>query len=388
MQTPPNSRKRRRSSQVDHSVAERTAYRVKKSKRRETPAAKKFKKKVLKVLKEPSPTGIYNHLTYVYIPIVNAGAATIVDTDMGDITQNNANRTVLEFFSPRQFKDAEAVCFNGKSPQHAGWIYQNEAAGVNLPYNQITRVNNSSVAMHIKNFGVHHMILQIFKFTGKGGGSNRPRLDIEDAYGKLSNFTLTGFHRQTETFRNMGTSLSNLPEEFHQKWEIEVTSYEFEPGEETWHFIKGPRSYNMNGSKKIETVDAEKKATAWKGPNFPGSGCYVMFRAFADFALVSGGTEPQTAGQQPPKMIVDSEAGTVQINGAVVAWANEISSNTFSGGLGISIQRKYNMEMPEGLDPSNPSNALKIFNGVAVPHGGTIFPMFTDENLPIPGYIN
>jgi len=383
MMTPPNSKRRRSSINADHSRAERTAYHVTKKKKTETPSAKKFKKKVLKVLKEPSPTGVYNHLSYIYLPVSNGGFAQVCDQDMGDLTNSNANRAYLEFFSPRQFKDAEAVCFNGKTPQHAGWVYMGEGANLNLPYNQITRVNAASVSMHIKNFGVHHTMLQIYKLCGKGGGTT-PRADIQTAYNILSNFTIAGYEIASETFRNLGTSLSNLPEAFHQMWDIEVTTYEFEPGEETWHFLKGPRSYNMNGAKKIQGVDESKEATSWKLPNEPGCGCYVMFRAITDFALVSGGT-----AANPPRVIYDTGTGsTVQAKGAVVPWPNMCAEGDFFGGLGISIQRKYSMEMPEGLTPTTPSNALKIYNGVAVPTGGTIYPTFTDENIQTLGFGN
>jgi len=386
MMTPPNTKKRRGSTagiSVDHSRAERTAYRLSKKKKPETPSAKKFKKKVLKVLKEPSPTGVYNHLTYIYLPVSNGGLANVCDQDMGNLTDNNSNRAYLEFFSPRQFKDAEAVCFNNKNPQHAGWIYMTEEDGVNLPYNQITRVNNSSVSMHIKNFGVHHTMLQIYKLTGKGGGTT-PRADVQSAYAMLSNFTVAGYEVGDEVFRNLGTSLNNLPEKFHQMWDIEVTTYEFEPGEETWHFLKGPRTYNMNGAKKIQTVDEDKKATSWKLPNEPGCGCYIMFRAITDFALVSGGT-----AANPAKVIYDTGVGsTVQAKGGVLAWPNLCVEGGYFGGLGVSIQRKYSMEMPEGLTPTRPSNALKIYNGVAVPTGGTIYTTFTDENIQTLGYSN
>lgn len=377
------NKRKRTSTESDHSRAERTLHThiVAPSKSK---AFKRFEKKVNKVLNGDTPTGKYTHTTTLYLPVTNTDWATVTDTDMGNINSGLAGtENPLEFFSPRQFKDAEGVLFNGKTPAYNSWVNtvvtNPPAAGENLPSAQVCKVNASSAMFHFKNHSQRQLTLEMYICYGKGGGTY-PRQDLQDGFvgnGNISIVQAAG-SANVEYFRNYGTQILNVPA-MHEMWDITRISWEFEPGEEAWHNLKGPHGYRMDGSKK--NTNASLVIPSWLLPDSPGCGCYVMFRLGVDVSLVSSTTGTFAA--------LPASLGSAMDRGNRVAVARV--ANTYAvgsggtlgaGGLAVVIQRHYNIELPEGFVPSVPRNSLVIFNGYGLPTGNDQTETNIDEDQP------
>lgn len=377
--TYPTPTKRRRNS-VDHSRAENTLHHRVQAKPKPSRATKRFERKVMHVLNGATPTGKYTHTSTLYMPIVNDNKPTVIDTDMGDITSIATTEQKLSFFTPRQFKDAEGVLFNNKTPTYASWdtttVADPVVSGTNCPTANVVKVNYSSVSFHFKNHSNRQITLEMYICYGKGPGTT-PRADIQTAFqtnGQIRVVDGGGASANTEYFGNFGINLEHIPA-VSEKWDIKRIDWEFEPGEEAWHIMRGPCGYQMDGSKK--NLGSSLTAPDWMTPSDQGAGCYVVFRYAADISLFSTSTGayasiPQPYGTTPTKERVSVARGGDKLTGG---------GGDYVGGIACVIQRHYNIELPEGFVPSKPINSYVVWNGYGNPTG-TIKETNMDEDQP------
>lgn len=379
-----NSVVRRGVGGIDHSAAERgysgKAHHV----RGKSKAFKKFEKKVMEVLKEDTPTGKYTHTSTLFLPVTSTPYATVEDKDMGDIgSATTGTESYLEFFSPRMFKDAEGVLFNGKLPSYNSWTTTANAfpavAGTNLVPSMVTKVNGSSAAFHFKNQSQRQLTLEMYICYGRGSAGTTPRQDLQDGFNAQGNILLyqASGSPSAEYFRNYGVSLANVPS-FHQQWECKKVVWEFEPGEEAWHIMKGPYAYKMDGSRKNDSNSLT--APSWMMPNSSGCGCYVMFRLSSDVSLISSSTG--TYATIPADLgSVRSRSNRIAVTRGADFYSVGADGTSGAGGLAVVIQRHYNIELPEGFVPSAPYPGIVVWNGYGIPSGST-FETNIDEDNP------
>jgi len=359
---------------TDHSAAERTAHQHLHGKPKPSKAFKRFEKKVMAVLKEDTPTGKYTHTSTIFAPVLEQNLCTIIDKDMGAMDGLGGGGTttenLLEFFSPRQFKDAEGILFNAKTPTYNSWLTTATnvplISGTNFPTPNVTKVNGSSATFHFKNHSQRQITVEMYVCFGKGAGVY-PRIDLQTAFATQGNISIVpSATASTEYFRNYSTSINNVPG-FLEKWDVKKISWEFEPGEEAWHIMKGPSGYKMDGSKKNATGNLT--APTWLLPADQGCGCYVFFRLGTDVSLVSSSTGSYAHLQYNEGTWIKSNRLAVCRQPNFFAVSN--TGTSAPGGMAIVIQRHYNIEMPEGTLGSTPINAIVMYNGYGVASGST-----------------
>lgn len=337
--------KRQRTSEPDHSRAEKTTHMVFKGPAKKSKASKKFEKQVLKVLKEPTSTGKYTQIITRYMPQLEVNRWSLYHQDQGNATAgSNAD---LEFFTPRQFKDAEAVLFAAKASTYNSFT---TTVGNYTP-RQATKVNNSSATFRFKNFSTHKMTLEMYVVSGKSPDcTTYPIGDFSSTLNNSFVFAQTGLNTVApERLSNYGVNISQN-HKWLDMWDCQKICFQFEPGEEAFHKLQGPKSYMMDGSKKL----LANSDTLYKGPNSPGCGKYVFFRVMSNLGLVSsvGGT-PGEATCFPTNDFASNIAGVPSLVGGIV----------------VMITRHYNIEAPAGIPCQN---AFVINNNMRVPSGSSL----------------
>lgn len=365
MMTPTRTPKRRR-SEADHSRAEKSSHQMKaKSEPKKTKATKRFEKKVLKVLKEPTATGKY---TQVVVKFMHQSANNYYDIYQfceGDAA--GANQAQFEFFSPRQFKDAEGILFNGKTATHNSWYTQTVnriaaqagpptvpgyiASGSNLDSAQSCKVNNSSATFRFKNFSTHKMTLEMYIVSGKSVDcTTNPVTDFTNTLNASFIYRHTGIVTADGIrLKNYGCNVSQN-HKWLDMWDCQKIVYQFEPGEEQFHKLQGPKNYMMDGSKKLIVGSPDN----YKFPNSPGCGKFVFFRVMANIGVVSSTAGVPNAGVMLPAndaiAVVGGNASTV-------------------GGIALIVTRHYNIEAPAGYQGQN---TFCMNNNMRIPAGNAL----------------
>lgn len=367
MQTPKSNKKRRASgshSAATHSLAKRQAV------PKPTAAAKRFEKKVLKVLKEPTATGKYTQTVTTMLTQEVHNQYSLFFQDSGNLA--GGSLADLEFFTPRMFKDAEAVLFNGKTASFNSWGTVNEGAGFNFPAQQSTKINGSSATFRFKNFSEHKSIVEMYICRGKGGGSH-PLTDWESCLTSSGKYTINGLNTApTQLIRAPHVHMDALPS-FDKIWNVQKVVMKFEPGEEAFHMLKGPRSYLMKGSSKlIPTIVAQGNPTpttpVYIGPNEPGGGVYVFFRVINNIGLITSTLGSTIRGN------------TVSVCHPANIFANGATA-TDVGGIAVEITRHYNVEAPMGVVV--PLMDTHVVNNNYGTPGGSIRDQEKDADAPM-----
>ena len=301
-------------------------------------ADKRFEKKVLKVLKEPTATGKYTQVITQSLVQQAYNQYNVQTNDIGSGT--NGGLSQFEFFSPRQFKDAEAILFNNKTATWNSWATTTEGANQNFPAQMTTKVNGSSATFRFKNVSQHKTIVEMYICHGKGGGTT-PWADWETSIVASGKYTINGLTTAPAAL-NFTTSTHvhmDKLEPFDSYWKVEKVVMKFEPGEEAFHLMKGPGGYMMDGPKKLQENSAAPggAAPSWKGPDEKGAGVLVFFRTLNNLTLVTSTTGSQSNGTNrtqichPPHIFANGNAATAV------------------GGVAMEITRHYNIEAPMGV---------------------------------------
>lgn len=368
MQTPPRTVKKRKMSSSH--VAPKVQ--IERGPAKTSKAAKRFEKRVLKVLKEPTATGKYTQTITQWLYQDTYNCYSIFSSDIGNGQGSGASD--LEFFTPRQFKDAEAVCFNGKPSTYNSWAFTTEGPNLNFPAQQPCKVNNSSASFRLKNMSNHKAIVEMYVCRGRGGSTSLPHLDWESSINASGKFSVTGITAVNPTItRNIHVHMEGL-EPFDSLWKVDKIVWKFEPGEEGFHILKGPRAYMMDGSKKVKPSTIFGSAPTWEGPQQPGSGCYVFFRYLNHVALATSSAGSKIGGQFISVCHPPNDVTTVA----------EIPDRV--GGCVVEITRHYNMEAPMGVTVAT-ANAHIINTNYGGPLG-TIVDIQCDEDQPMTNVTN
>ena len=371
MQTPKSNKRRRRSS-VSHSAA---VHHVAKRQAAPKPtmAAKRFEKRVLKVLKEPSATGKYTQTVTQFLYQENYNLYSLYFQDAGNTA--GGGLCDLEFFSPRMFKDAEAVLFNGKVATFNSWAVDvAEGAAHNFPAQQSTKINGSSATFRFKNVSEHKMIVEMYVCKGKGGGTH-PLTDWEKCLLGSGKYVVNGVTTAPapgSLIRGIHVHMDGLPN-FDKIWNVEKVVMKFEPGEEAFHILKGPRGYVMKGSNKLTpNVVAQgndsPSTPVWINPGEPGGGSYVFFRVLNNLGVVSSTSGSTIRGQYTS---VCHPANSWGGSGQAVP----------VGGIALEVVRHYSIEAPMGV--TVPLMDTHVINTNYGTPGGNLYDNEKDADLPM-----
>jgi hypothetical protein len=365
METPVS---RKRMKMDNHSQAQHKIIRERN--RLKTKADKRFEKKVLKVLKEPTPTGRYTQNGYLILRQKEFNKYDICKLDQGDLLNDGFNQAPLFFFTPQQFKDAEAVCFNGKVSKWDSWLYNNEGVAGNLRAQRPVKINASSATFRFKNVSQHKSIVEMYICYGQGGAADT------DASTQWNNsiiasqlFKSTGFPSSlTAPITVPGIQRATNIEPFDSHWKVTKIVFKFEPGEEAFHKLKGPHNYIMDGSKKVDDLSRPNDSPPyikWKQPNEEGCGCVIFFRTINSLSLVTS-----TAGTK-------YEGNRQSVSFAPHFWANGDGAQNI-GGVLCHFSRHYNIECPPDITALD----IQVLNNNFGFPGGVIRDIQIDEDQP------
>lgn len=299
-------------------------------------AEKRFIKKVLKVVDGVKPTGQYISSFAVSLPLYLPNSWSCIERGDQD--------TYLTFFNPRQFKDAEAICFLQKvatdatTVANSGW--KNETGNNTRLAN--VRVVNSSVYMNFKSNSSMKMILEIYEISGKSAVKLNEGENFRDVWNGYAGSTLSpGAAGSKVVILPVSTALNatigQVPA-ILSDFNIKKTTIKFQPGEEASHFIQGPKNYTMNSSKKI-LADG-----TWPNWSLPGNGIKVMFRVTTDINMgyYVSGTPPVTS---------DTNLN-VGARFNIAHWENTLTASDGGPGCIIcDVKRHYTIEAPDGAPP-------------------------------------
>lgn len=300
-------------------------------------AEKRFARKVLKVVDGVKPTGQYISSFTCSIPLYLPNSWSVIET--GD------KGTLLSFFQPLQFKDAEAICFLKKVATDAtavagtGW---NNETGNNTKLANV-RVVNSSVYMNFKSNSSMKMILEIYEISGKSTLSYFESQPFNLVWAAYVAETLAAGAAGTNVVTGpiatcLKATISQVPS-LLSDFNIKKTVIKFQPGEEASHFIQGPKNYTMNSSKKILS------SGGWPNWSLPGNGIKVMFRVTTDINMAY-----YTQGVPP-----DTSDNNVNVGARfnIGHWENTLTASDGGPGCIIAdITRHYTVEAPDGTPPA------------------------------------
>lgn len=363
MMTPNSNRKRRRSDAVhvthDDDKANMRSYKQHKPPVKSS-ATKRFEKKVLKVIDEPKAKGKYTqHCTMLLFHQIN-NRYSIFTQDAG-CTGNGGALTSgaadLEFFTARQFKDAEGVLFNGKTSTLNSWATTTEAAGGNFPAQIITSVHNSYAEFRFKNVSLHKSIVEMFICKGKSGAGAHPYTDWSGAIDAgqvfLAQGNLGGTYAASDAPTHPFIQLNPDMHPMNEMWDIQKIVFKFEPGEDAYHRMEGPKNYLLNAGKKL-TGASVLGTPSFLSPAIKGCGTYVFFRIINDLTILVGATASSDINP------VSSAAMAVGHPKNVITTLADPARVTKAGGIAVEIKRHYYLEAPEGVDVATMKNIYKI----------------------------
>lgn len=265
---------------------------IKKSKgqKRKAKAYKSFSKKVRKIVNGDRPFGYHNITQFQTFPQVTTNQwTTYGGTDAG---QN------YEFFQPAQFKDAEAVCFNNKTPVLNG--YQNTTVGIagNFDTNSKTFVSDSYVDYKFVNTSQFPTFVEMYICSAKKGNRTGVLAGLAVNQHPLANWENLGNQVDLVGDSLAPTSLNSCAAQavgMNANWDYKLVKMKLEPAQVVTHRIQGPKNYTFDASTKL----VPGQINGLTDPVFttfgnPGSGKVVFFRVITELALDSGGTPAHT----------------------------------------------------------------------------------------------
>lgn len=234
-----------------------------------------------------NPRGVYQVVRYTYLYQPNV--------DRWGVTGQDWRSQHIEFFTPHKFKDAEAVCFNGKAITYNG--YGTTSLAVNGPTLRPIYVDYSHVRFDFHNITQNDCQLEMYICYGKGKASaTLPWTDLDNALK-----TLKG---STTTFTELGFDPMTV-KPWVERWDVTKVEIAFEPGEKCAHLLKGPKKYCLDPA--LHTASGTEATTAtvtWNTPEREGNGCYVFFRMLNRLTLVcmdvasDGAANPRMGGRK------------------------------------------------------------------------------------------
>lgn len=284
-----------------------------------------------------------------YVHINRFAYVRQTNIDQYGIQRFDSSGTDIELFTPRKFKDAEAVSFNNKALTSTG--YQTTTVAINGPTLEDVYVQKSSATFQVVNITQRRVTLEMYICYGKNGeGSAIPANDYNlanDMYGGNSSNIVT----ETPYIDMMKN------ETWLKLWNVTKVKFVLEQGEHQSYYVKGPSMYVMDPKSHcaVGTTPTTTGSIFWDTPLQPGNGCKVFFRMLNDMCLVGNndaGTDVTAAmgrkiGAHHPINPIPAADGDQQ--GAVL----------------VKIKEYYHMKGAPGLQDVDQQNFLNDFHTIA-----------------------
>lgn len=247
---------------------------------------KKFSNKVQQVITKAKP---YGHRTIVQAMRLHQDTNNLWKTfeENPDPTFPNLG---FHFFQPAQFKDAEAVLFNGKTDNPNGYLLTSVAAAGNLATNTITHVVNSHVNWKFVNTSQHPTYLEMYICQATKGArqSNAPTTPLQLWVDTVTTVNLGGGLDANPT-TNLTSSVRQA-KGMLAAYDYKLIKIKLEPGQVATQFMQGPKNYRMDGSKKIQPGSPDIDTPTWRDFSTQGCGMTVFFRVLNEMTLSGEGT--------------------------------------------------------------------------------------------------
>lgn len=256
--------------------------------KRKAKSFQRFSKKVNRVLNQERAYGHHQlaQSTRLHQGLVNTWNVIKNSTSTGT--------PLFEFFMPAQFKDAEAVLFNGK----AGTVssYTNAVVNSAIPNNFDTNAPTHVVASHVKwkfvNTSQHPTFLEMYKCTSKRGSVNAAApsgngLHPVDMW--ISSGATDAIIGNLSTAPQAKlTSCSAQAKAMNDAYDCKLTKFKLEPGQVQDYFMQGPKNFKLN-EQKLAAGNVSLNTPTWRTWSSPGCGTIVFFRVLNEVSLGSSG---------------------------------------------------------------------------------------------------
>lgn len=251
----------------------------------------------------------------------------------------------FEIFTPKKFKDAEAVSFKGKALSENG--YATATVAVNGTTLRDMCVIKSFCRVDFKNVTEKTTTIEMYVCAVKDAKAwitTTPEDDLARALDMYSGNSST-------------TSLATLyvdpmkVKTWTDMWHVKKVKVRLEPGETASHTLYGPKKYVMDPKRHLEigTTDAlPDPGPKWLTPDREGNGFYVFFRMLNDITFGVGQT-PNT----PNTLMGGRRIWPHHPINAVPPQDGDIQ-----GGVVLRWQEYYKMACPLGVDSVDQRNIL------------------------------
>lgn len=218
-----------------------------------------------------APNGFQTKTSFSYLR-----QGTIDEYGLTNLDQEN---NTLEFFTPRKFKDAEAVAFNGKTLTSAG--YKTVTTAANGYTFEDVYITKSQVTFTFHNISQRRTTVEMYICYGKNGeGTTSPILDLNGSYDMYNgnSGTITAATLYFDPMKN---------KEWNDLWKVTKVVITLEQGEHQNYLLKGPQHYIMDPKTHVNNGTTPADTTVnWQLPYYPGNGCYIFFRMLNDICLL------------------------------------------------------------------------------------------------------
>lgn len=200
--------------------------------------------------------------------------------DQWQATGGDDNGRLIEFFTPRKFKDAEAICFNAKTASAAGYLTTTALQnGITM---RDVYVKYAAVNFSFVNASQYNTKVEMYICYGKEGEGSTTPWDDWNNTADMSAGNLAGV-----TYNTIGYDLL-ANEEWLRMWDVQKISMNMEPGERASYQLKGPSMYVLEPQNHtaLGTTPAQATPIYWQQPSdSKGNGCRVFFRMLNQMAL-------------------------------------------------------------------------------------------------------
>lgn len=262
-----------------------------------------------------------------------------------NVFNNDDRGRRLEFFTPKKFKDAEAVAFNGKALTENGYITKTVA--VNGPTLRDICIHKSFVRIDMKNVSQHTCTLEMFVCCAKEPKALVGTFPEDDLLRALDMYAGNSNTTGTSTLYTDPMKVKSWTD----VWHVKKIRVRMEPGETASHTLYGPSKYVMDPKEHTEIGTNEGSLDpVWLNPDREGNGFYAFFRILNDVTwgiTLDGGT-PDNANMQNKKCYPHHP----------VNFAPPAGTLESQGGIIVRLQEYYKMGCPLGVDDVDQRNIL------------------------------